>query len=231
MRPIVHTAIIEDDPMVAQINRQYLQQFSGFEVDGIFDNGRDASEYLRRHQPDLAILDVYMPAVSGIELPRWMRGENIKSAVIMVTAATETDIVDQALQLGIVDYLIKPFTFLRFQEAVQKYLRKVDLLRSTTTVNQAVVDRLLSNEPTLREADHSELRKGLNQKTLTAVGDYLRQHSSDKHTCESLSVRIGLSKVTIRRYLNYLIETGFVLSSIDYETGGRPRVVYWLKKQ
>ena len=88
--------------MVAQINRQYLQQFSGFEVDGIFDNGRDASEYLRRHQPDLAILDVYMPAVSGIELLRWMCGENIKSAVIMVTAATETDIVDQALQLGIV---------------------------------------------------------------------------------------------------------------------------------
>lgn len=225
---MVHTIVVEDDPMVAQINCQYLKQFGDFTVDEVFGNGRDAWEYIRAHEPDLIILDVHMPHVGGNELLRRMRGENIKSAVIMVTAATEMTVVDEALNLGIVDYLIKPFSFLRFQEAIQKYLSKINLLKSVTNVDQSMVDRLLSNE-TAPDLDQSELRKGLNQKTLTYIFDYLREHPGEKHTCESISADAGLSKVTIRHYLNYLIETGRVLSSIDYETGGRPRVLYRLK--
>lgn len=225
---MIHTVIVEDDPMVSQINQQYLQQFSDFKVDGVFRNGRDAWGYIYNYSPDLVILDVYMPIVSGIELLSRMRKENIKSSVIMVTAATETSVVDEALRMGIVDYLIKPFTFLRFQEAIQKYLNKINLLRSRTTVNQSVVDRLLNNEP-ISSTDHGELRKGLNQNTLTTIYDFLKSHSVEKHTCESISSYVGLSKVTIRRYLNYLIEAGIVLSSIDYETGGRPRVLYHMK--
>jgi len=225
---MIHTIIVEDDPMVAQINRQYLQQMGELRVDAVLSNGRDAWEFLQAHPVDLVVLDVYMPGITGTELLRRMRAENLRCAVIMVTAATEMSMVDEALRLGIVDYLIKPFSFSRFQEAVQKYLSKKDLLSSSDKADQAVVDRLLRNEPA-RAVDHGELRKGLNQKTLSYIYDYLREHAPEKHTCESLSAASGLSKVTIRRYLNYLIETGQVLSSIDYETGGRPRVLYRLK--
>jgi len=62
---MIHTIIVEDDPMVAQINYQYINRFHDFQVDGIFGNGRDAWEYLQNHQPDLVILDVYMPVISG----------------------------------------------------------------------------------------------------------------------------------------------------------------------
>lgn len=227
---MIHAAIVEDDPMVAQINRRYLQQFSDFKIDGIFDNGRDALEYVRENQPDLVILDVYMPIVSGIELLSRLRGENIKSAVIMVTAATEMSVVEEALRMGIVDYLVKPFSFQRFQEAIQKYLVKVNLLKSNTTADQTVVDQLLNNEPMSFRPDQSELRKGLCQNTLTSLYNCLKEQACEKQTCESISSRAGLSKVTVRRYLNYLIETGLVFSSIDYETGGRPRVLYRLKQ-
>ena len=226
---MLHAAIIEDDPMVAQIDRQYLQQSADFKIDGMFGNGRDAWEYVRRHQPDLVILDVYMPIVSGIELLARLRGENVKSAVIMVTAATEMSVVEEALRMGIVDYLVKPFSFQRFQEAIRKYLSKVDLLKSSTMVNQTMVDQLLNNDLTSPGSDYGELRKGLNLKTLTTLYDYIWEHPAEKHTCESISAFSGLSKVTVRRYLNYLIEIGRVSSSIDYETGGRPRVLYRLK--
>lgn len=225
---MIHTVIVEDDPMVAQINHQYLQRLGEFQIDGVFNNGKDALDFFRVQPVDLAILDVYMPGINGIELLRQMRAGHIKTSVIMVTAATEMQMVEEALHLGIVDYLIKPFSFKRFQEAVQKYLMKENVFKSSRTVNQTVVDRLLNNElaPGVEQRD---LRKGLNQKTLDYIYHYLQEHAGEKHTCESLSVSSGLSKVTIRRYLNYLIETGRVASSIDYETGGRPGVLYQLK--
>ena len=225
----IHAIIVEDDPMVAQINQQYLRRMGNFEIDGIFSNGQDTLEYLRSHPVDLVILDMYMPMVSGCELLRKMAAENINSAVIMVTAATEVQVVDEALRLGVVDYLIKPFSFQRFQEAIRKYLSQRNLLKSTVSVDQSVVDQLLRSEVPASAAEQGELRKGLNQKTLAYIHEYLQEHAAEKHTCESISSASGLSKVTVRRYLNYLIETDQVLSSIDYETGGRPRVLYRLK--
>ena len=225
----IHAIIVEDDPMVAQINQQYLRQMGQFEVDGLFTNGLEALEYLREYPVDLVILDIYMPVISGNELLRKLAAENIKCAVIMVTAATEVQAVDEALRLGVVDYLIKPFSFQRFQEAIRKYLSQRNLLKNTTLVNQAVVDQLLHSDSPTTSMDQGDLRKGLSQKTLLYILEYLQEHAAEKHTCESISAASGLSKVTVRRYLNYLIETSQVLSSIDYETGGRPRVLYCLK--
>ena len=142
----------------------------------------------------------------------------------------EIQTVAEALQLGIVDYLIKPFSFARFQEAVQKYLRKEDVLKHSHTANQTMLDQLLNAAPANLNFETQDLRKGLNQMTLDRVKSYLRERPDEKHTCESLSAALGLSKVTIRRYLNYLIEIQEMVSSIDYETGGRPRVLYLLKR-
>ena len=74
------------------------------------------------------------------------------------------------------------------------------------------------------------LRKGLNQMTLDHIYGFLLEHPQNKHTCKSISEAVGLSKVTVRSYLNYLIEMGRLVSSIDYETGGRPRVLYRLEE-
>ena len=225
---MIHTILVEDDPMVAQINEQYLERFGEFSVDAVFANGQAALDYLRVTTPDLVILDVYMPVMDGTTLLRRMRAEDIKSSVIMVTAATEMSVVEDALRLGIVDYLIKPYSFQRFQEAVNKFLSKASLLKSAAVADQEVVDQLISNsnEPS---DNRRELHKGLNARTLDSLFAYLRQKPDEKHTCESISAASGLSKVTVRRYLNYLIESGQLLSSIDYETGGRPRVLYRLK--
>ena len=226
---MIHTIIVEDDPMVAQINQEYLLRFAGFHVDRIFSNGRDALEYMRKNPVDLAILDQYMPVLTGNELLREMHTENIRTAVIMITSATEAGIVEESLRYGIVDYLIKPFSLSRFEEAIQRFQAMKTLLKSTPVVNQEVVDLLLRNSAGDTHPARNTLGKGLNQRTLNHIQSYLREHLADKHTSKSISEAVGLSGVTVRRYLNYLIETDQILSSIDYDTGGRPRVLYHLK--
>lgn len=225
---MIRVIIAEDDPMVAQLTSQYLSSFPQLTVEGIFNNGPDALAYLNTHPADLAVIDVFMPMLDGLELLRNIRYRSIQTSVIMITAATEMSVVEEALRLGIEDYIIKPFSFSRLQEAVRKYLVKASLVKSSATADQAVVDQLLNNDFVLEHATQ-ELRKGLSQKTLASIENLLRNNSQDAHTCESISLASGLSKVTVRHYLNYLIEVGRLDSSIDYETGGRPRVLYRLK--
>lgn len=218
--------IVEDDPMVAKLNAQYLNQLPELTVCGSFHNGQDALAYLRTAKVDLAVVDMYMPVLNGLELLRALRGSGIGTSVILITAATDMHIVEEALRLGIEDYIVKPFRYARLLEAVQTYLDKAKLVRQQNQANQDVIDRLLGRD---RESSTRELRKGLNARTLQSLQELLLADARAPQTCESLSVASGLSKVTVRNYLNYLIEVGQLESTIDYETGGRPRVLYRLK--
>ena len=224
----MNVIIVEDDPLVAQLNSQYLSRLEGVELQGIFSNGADALEFLKVNPVDLAIMDVYMPTMNGLELLRAIRGAGIQTAVIMITAATEMQVVGEALRLGIEDYIINPFSFQRLQETVQNYQNKISLVRRQDKADQAVVDQLLRNA-FASQGTTRELRKGLNAKTLESIESLIRENPDGPHTCESISAESGLSKVTVRHYLNYLMETGVLRSSIDYETGGRPRVLYRLR--
>ena len=219
--------VVEDDQLVAQLNADCLRRMEGCQVAGIFSNGWEALEFLKREPVDLAVVDVYMPVCSGVEMLRQLRGSGIQTAVIMITAATEMQVVDEALRLGIEDYIIKPFSYDRLRDSVLRFRDKTSLVQGSDRVDQSVVDRLLGNQP--RPRTDKELPKGLNAKTLAAVRAVLDRDQSGDHTCESLSAASGLSRVTVRHYLNYLIETGVLTSAIDYETGGRPRVLYRLK--
>lgn len=225
---MIQVMIVEDDPMLAQLNTQYLSQFPELQVAAAFSNGRDALSYLQEHEIQLAVVDVYMPTQNGLELLRSIRSLGLQTAVIMITAATEMSVVEEALRLGIEDYVIKPFSFSRLQEAVQRYLGRMHLVKNSKRADQTIVDKLLNNDFSGEDRSR-DLRKGLNGKTLQSIENLLREERDQAHTCESISQSSGLSKVTVRNYLNYLIETGQLESSIDYGTGGRPRVLYKLK--
>ena len=224
---MIRTIVVEDDPMVAQLNAAYLEGLEGLSVTGTFANGQEALAYLQREPVELAIVDQYMPVCTGVELLRQMRSGGIRTAVIMITAATEMQVVEEALRLGIEDYIIKPFSYDRLRDSVLRFRDKTSLVQRNARASQDMVDRLLGNLPP-RTADQP-LPKGLNAMTLSSVREVLDRDAAADHTCESISAASGLSKVTVRHYLSYLIDTGVLTSSIDYETGGRPRVLYRLK--
>lgn len=139
---MIKVLIVEDDPMVTQLNKKYVQSVPGFIVVDTKTNGEDALIFLKTTKIDLLILDVYMPKMDGITLLEEMRKNFIKTDVILVTAAKEVVEIDKALKLGAVDYLIKPFDGNRIKTSLYNYLLRYNLLHCKETFKQEDIDRI-----------------------------------------------------------------------------------------
>lgn len=214
--------IVEDDPMVAMINEKYIARNAKFSVIGKASDGRSALDFLMQNEVDLVILDVYMPHTDGILLLRKMREQRISADVIMVTAANDSSTLKEALHLGVVDYLVKPFSADRLNIALEKYISQVQTLQSADAFDQSKIDRLVESG---HKNPPAQLPKGIQEETVKLILDTLC-HSGKWLTGEEIAVKISLSSVTVRRYMNYLSETDRVKSKVNYETGGRPCTLY-----
>ena len=215
--------IVEDDPMVAMINEQYIKRNKNFEIVGKCNNGLSALDFIENNTVDLLILDVFMPKMDGFETLRQIRNKQITVDAIMVTAANERESLEEALHLGIVDYLVKPFTFDRFQMALEKYIAQNNALKDIETLNQKNIDHIIDNA---RKKSDDLYPKGIQEKTLELIMEYLKANKNIWFTGDEIAEKVNLTGVTVRRYMNYLAESGRVVSEINYETGGRPRMQY-----
>ena len=215
--------IVEDDPMVSMINEQYVNRNKAFRVVKKCKDGKSALEYLENNDVDLIVLDVYMPLMDGFETLRQIRKNKKSVDIIMVTAANDRASLEEALHLGVVDYLVKPFTYDRFRIALDKYVSQVAALKDLDTLNQKNIDFIIENAHKKSEKLYP---KGIQEKTLQTILDEMKKNPSKWMTGDEIAERIGLTGVTVRRYLNHLTEKGILLSEIDYETGGRPCMRY-----
>lgn len=219
--------IVEDDPMVAMINEQYIKRNKNFELVGKCSNGSSALDFLDNNDVDLLILDVYMPKMDGFETLRRVRNKKITVDAIMVTAANDRASLEEALHLGIVDYLVKPFTFDRFQMALEKYISQNNALRDFETLNQKNIDHIIDNT---RKKSDDLYPKGIQEKTVDLIMEYLKANEGKWFTGDDIAEKVGLTGVTVRRYMNYLAESGRVTGEMNYETGGRPCMKYRIIK-
>lgn len=221
--------IVEDDPMVAMINEQYVCKNKNFCVAKTCRNGQEALDFLTGTDDgknvDLVIMDVFMPLMNGIETLKKIRENKLDCEVIMVTAANDPATLEETIHLGVIDFLIKPFAYERFQVALEKFMIKTEAFRTANqTIDQSYVDSLISNQGAGRQAE-AELPKGIQKKTL----DLLIEYFSEKNgwvSGDQISEDVGLSSVTVRHYMAYLVETKKIKSEINYETGGRPSMLY-----
>lgn len=221
--------IVEDNAPVAEINCEYLKKCGDFEITAVFKDGEEALEYLKTNSIDLAILDVYMPKMDGMQMLHRLRTLHNPVSVIMITAANDLRVIESSLNSGIIDYIIKPFSFDRFAAAIERFKKKAGFMMDhrQERLSQTSLDELL--ELRIEATKKEPLEKGLNKLTLETIYTWLTNHPEERVTCETLSGQLALSKVTIRRYMNHLIENGKVKSTVDYETGGRPSIIYQLK--
>ena len=219
--------IVEDDPMVAMINEQYVNRHKDFKVVGKCKDGEPALSYIQENPVDLIILDVFMPRMNGFETLRELRKEHKSVDVIMVTAANDRESLEEALHLGIVDYLVKPFTFDRFKIALDKFISQKKLLQDFDTLNQSNIDFIIDKT---KKTSQEVFPKGIQDKTLQAILSCLKNNRSKEITSDFISEQTGLTAVTVRRYMSYLEENGTVIGELNYETGGRPCMYYYLKE-
>ena len=217
--------IVEDDPMVAMINEQFVSRHKDFVVAHKCNDGKSALEYLENNDVDLIILDVYMPYMDGFETLRQIRKKQISVDVIMVTAANEREQLKEGLHLGVVDYLVKPFTFERFKVALDKFIAQVEALKDLDKLNQKNIDFLIDKS---RKKVNELYPKGIQEKTLQTIMEHLKENKSKWLTGDEIAEKVGLTGVTVRRYMTHLSETGMVIADMNYETGGRPRMLYKL---
>jgi response regulator of citrate/malate metabolism len=190
--------IVEDDPMVSMINEQYVNRNKAFRVVKKCKDGKSALAYLENNDVDLIVLDVYMPLMDGFETLRQIRKNKKSVDIIMVTAANDRASLEEALHLGVVDYLVKPFTYDRFRIALDKYVSQVAALKDLDTLNQKNIDFIIENAHKKSEKLYP---KGIQEKTLQTILDEMKKNPSKWMTGDEIAERIGLTGVTVRRYL------------------------------
>ena len=214
--------VVEDDPMVRMINEQYVRMNKDFCIASSVKNGQEALDYLKENKVDLVILDVFMPFMNGVEFLKKLREQKLKTEVIMVTAANDTATLEETMHLGVIDYLVKPFALERFQVALEKFTAKMNAINGSDVLDQNLIDSIISNSP---QKKSKEYPKGIQEKTLERIKTCF-ENKNDWHSVELIAEKLEISIVTVRHYVNYLVKEGFLQESINYETGGRPSMLY-----
>ena len=216
--------IVEDDPMVAHIHKHYLTELKNFEIVDVIENGLLAYEYLKENSDkiDLVILDVHMPKMSGLEMLKRLRDEGNKVSVIPITAINDNRTISEFLNLGVIDYLVKPFTQERFNQAVYRCELKYKAF-ANQKLSQSDIDQMFNHK------NEMNLPKGLQEKTLSYILEKLSDYKKELVDVEDISKITNLSKVSLRKYLDYLVENNAIEKKIDYGTVGRPKYKYFIK--
>jgi response regulator of citrate/malate metabolism len=220
---MIRTLIVDDDVRVAAAHREYVEKVPGFSVVAIAHRGADALEITQQTQVDLVLLDFYLPDLSGLDVCRVLRARSRHPVdVIAVTAARDVDTVRSAVAHGVVQYLIKPFTFASLREKLERYAAYRSEADHRAEADQQVVDKLLG---TLRGSTPPSLPKGLSRNTYLLVAEALRAADREM-TVLQIAEQTKLSRVTARRYLEHIAAEGLAALSMRYGSTGRPEHLY-----
>ncbi|GAA0369300.1 response regulator [Microbispora corallina] len=220
---MISVLIVEDEELTAEANRLYVERVRGFRVAGVARSGGEALRFLRRSAADLVLLDLYLPDMHGLDVCRALRAAGVPSDVIAVTSARDLAVVRSAVSVGVVQYLLKPFTFAALSEKLERYAAfRSSISGSGEVSGQGEVDRALS---ALRGTARSPLPKGMTADTLEAVAGALRRAPGGV-SAQAAAAAVGVSRVTARRYLEHLVEAGVARRVPRYGGPGRPELLY-----
>lgn len=222
----VKAAIAEDDFRVADIHEKFLKKVPGIEVVGKALNAEKTLELLHTEKVDLLLLDIYMPDRLGTDILTTIRQDFEDVDIIMITAATDKAFLEKAIRNGVLNYLIKPITIDRFTDMVGRYVENRKLLQGQDEVNQQMVDHLFKNADENKPIENTDFPKGIDADTLNKVLEVLKE-SSKGLSAEEIGNKMGASRTTARRYLEYLISEDKCRSKREYGTVGRPERKYY----
>jgi response regulator of citrate/malate metabolism len=228
----IRVLVVEDEPVAAAAHAAYVGRLEGFSVAGTAPDGQSAlrllTEFATAGNPvELVLLDMNLPDLHGLDIARRMRSSGLFADIIAITAVRELNIVRSAVSIGVVQYLIKPFTFATFADKLASYrLFREQLAGSSggtkSGASQSDVDQAFAS---LRAPSELPLPKGLSTSTLDAVQEFMRRQEDAVSATEVMD-GLGMSRVTARRYLEYLADAGTVSRTARYGAPGRPENEY-----
>lgn len=223
---MIRTLIVEDDPMVMQINERFLEKVEGFVHVGSVSDLDSARVMIHSLKPDLILLDIFFSVGKGIDIIQWLRSENIDADVIFITADRNPKTIERAFRFGAVDYLIKPFRFDRFEEALEKFKKLTQTYKSSENLDQVDIDRMSQTRTSSHEMDKTRSVSDERNQTVVDILDLLNRHNSTGYTAQEVADALGISRITARRYLDDMENEGKLELYLEYGKIGRPRNKY-----
>jgi response regulator of citrate/malate metabolism len=221
---VIRVLVVEDEPIAADAHEVYVGRVPGFEVAGRALTAAEALRTLERSPVDLVLLDMNLPDMHGLDVVRAMRAAGHPADVMAVTSARDLEVVRAAVSQGIVQYLLKPFAFAALRDKLERYREYREQLATADAVaGQQEVDVLFA---TLRGGAHPHLPKGMSAESLTAVAALIRGAAGAGMSAAEVAAALTASRVTARRYLEHLAESGAVVRHLRYRGAGRPEVEY-----
>ena len=229
----IRVLVVEDEAIASAAHAAYIGRLEGFDLAGSAPDGQSAlrllNEFSAAGNPvDLVLLDMNLPDLHGLDIARRMRSAGILADIIAITAVRELAIVRSAVAIGVIQYLIKPFTFATFADKLESYRQFRQQLAGPQAgtgragASQSDVDQAFAS---LRAPSELPLPKGLSGSTLASVQEFIRQQQDAVSATEVMDA-LGMSRVTARRYLEYLADAGTVSRAARYGTPGRPENEY-----
>lgn len=232
---MIRTLVVDDDYHVAHAHALSVGRVPGFSVTGEAHSAEEARLVIKDEEPDLLLLDMYLPDYSGLDLIRRLTSESAEPAgpdarghvpdFLLVTAARDIRSVRAAMKLGAVYYLVKPFTFAALREQLESYRQWRERLESSPEADQGTVDALygLLRSPAATSAIRSNLPP-----TMARVLDIVRSSSTPLGAAD-VAQRLGVSRPTAQRYLALLVQKQAIDLDLAYGTTGRPEHRYLVR--
>lgn len=229
---VIKILLIEDDPMVREVNRQFIERIEGYQIVGTAANGVIGFQKIKELKPDVILMDIFMPEQDGLETLRQIRGEMVNVDVISVTAANDMPTIQNILHLGVYDYIMKPFTFERMQQTLENYRQYKKKTQSVEDITQQELDALIRKGLVEEKVEampdlELELPKGFNRSTLDKVLAYLKK-SQNGVSADEVAASIGVARVTARRYLDFMEKRQLIKVDVQYGGVGRPVNQYFI---
>ena len=225
---MIGVLIVDDDFMVAKVHAGFVAALDGFEVLGTSATGAEALDAVRRLAPDLVLLDVYLPDMTGLDVLHRLRADGSPADVMMITAARDVDTIRGALRGGVLHYLVKPFDRRTFEARLRDYCVVRGELDELEEAAQADVDRVFAGARGTGPAPVST-PKGIAPETLELVRTALGRAGPEGLSATECSERTGLARVSARRYLEQLVAQQEADVRQRYGTAGRPERRFTLR--
>ena len=215
---MIRVLVVEDDFRVAQVHANFAERVPGFAVVGTASTAEEARRQVAELEPDLVLLDHYLPDSSGVALLAELTVDTI-----MLTAASDPGSVRAALAAGALNYLVKPFSAEQLGERLAAYARYHRLLSAAgRAVSQEDIDRALR---LLHEGDRPPAPKGQSAVTAKLVADALKAAEAPCSAAE-IAGKLGIARATAQRYLAGLAQEGRAAMTLRYGATGRPEHRY-----
>lgn len=224
---MIRTLVVDDDYRVARLHAASLERVPGFSSVGEAHSAAEARSAVVALEPDLLLLDLYLPDEDGLALLASLGSPQRRAPdCIVITAARDIASVRTAMHLGAVYYLVKPFGFAQLRDQLEAYRRWRELVELGGEADQGRVDTLYS---LLRApATAASSRRGLSP-TMTKVLDTIRR-SPIAIGASDVASQVGVSRPTAQRHLAELLRRGLIELDLAYGSAGRPENLYRLSR-